>query len=66
VGKPPQALLLRRSLRVYIQGVLDQLPGHPWHICWFPREYVSVGPKKADEREFLFVTQARTDDGGLG
>jgi hypothetical protein len=66
VGKPPQALFLRRSLRVYIQSMLDQLPGHPWHIRRFPCEYVSVSPKKADEREFLFVTQARTDDGGLG
>jgi hypothetical protein len=35
-------------------------------IRWFPCEYVSVSPKKADEREFLFITQARTDDGGLG
>jgi hypothetical protein len=58
-------LLLRRSLRVYIQSMLDQLPRHPWHICWFPYEYVSVSPKEVDEREFLFVTQARTDDGGL-
>jgi hypothetical protein len=56
VGKPLQALLLRQSLWVYIQSMLDQLPGHPWHIRWFPREYVSVGPKEADEREFLFVT----------
>jgi hypothetical protein len=49
-------LLFRRSLRVYIQSMLDQLPGHPWHIRWFPREYFSVSPKEADEREFLFVT----------
>jgi hypothetical protein len=56
VGKPSQALLFRRSLRVYIQSMLDQLSGHPWHIRWFPREYVSVSLKKADEREFLFVT----------
>jgi hypothetical protein len=44
VGKPSQALLFRRSLRVYIQSMLDQLLGHPWHIRWFPREYVSVSP----------------------
>jgi hypothetical protein len=41
---------------VYIQSMLDQLPGHPWHIRCFPREYVSVSPKEADEHEFLFVT----------
>jgi hypothetical protein len=56
VGKPSQALLLRHSLWVYIQSMLDQLPGHHWHIRWFLREYVSVSPKEADEREFLFVT----------
>ena len=36
--------------------MLDQLLGHPWNIRWFPREYVSVGPKEVDELEFLFVT----------
>jgi hypothetical protein len=56
MGKPSQVLLFRHILRVYIQSMLDQLPGHPWHIRWFPREYVSVSPKEADEREFLFVT----------
>jgi hypothetical protein len=56
VSKPSQALLFRRSLWVYIQSMLDQLPGHPCHISWFPREYVLVSPKEADEREFLFVT----------
>jgi hypothetical protein len=56
VGKPSQALLFRRSLRVYIQSMLDQFPRHPCHIRWFPREYVSVSPKEADKREFLFVT----------
>jgi hypothetical protein len=65
VGKPSQALLFGRSLRVYIQSMLDELPRHPWHIGWFPCEYVSVSPKKADEREFLFITQARADDSSL-
>ena len=46
--------------------MLDQLLGHPWHICWFPREYVSVGPKEVDELEFLFVTQPCSDDGCFG
>jgi hypothetical protein len=32
VGKPSQALFFRRSFWVYIQSMLDQLPGHPWHI----------------------------------
>ena len=46
--------------------MLDQLLGHPWHIHWFPREYVSVGPKEVDELEFLFVTQSYSDDGCFG
>jgi hypothetical protein len=36
--------------------MLDQLFGHPWHIRWFPREYVTVGLKKDDEHPFLFLT----------
>jgi hypothetical protein len=44
VGKPSQALLFGYRLWVYIQTMLDQLPGHPWHIYWFPCEYVSVSP----------------------
>jgi hypothetical protein len=44
---------------------IAKLPRHPWHIRWFPCEYVSVSPKEGDEREFLFITQARTDDGSL-
>jgi hypothetical protein len=54
VGKPSQALLFGHGMWVYIQTMLDQLPGHPWHVRWFPPEYVSVSPKEADEREFLF------------
>jgi hypothetical protein len=38
VSKSAQALLLRHSLWVYIQAMLDQLSGHPWHIRWFPHE----------------------------
>jgi hypothetical protein len=56
VGKPPQALFLGVAVGLYIQSMLDQLPGHPWHIRWFPCEYVSVSPKEADEHEFLFIT----------
>ena len=50
--------------RAYFQH--DQLLGHPWHIRWFPHEYVSVDPKEVDELEFLFVTQTRSDDGCFG
>ena len=46
--------------------MLDQLLGHPWHIHWFPREYISVVPKEVDELDFLFVAQASSDDGRLG
>jgi hypothetical protein len=55
MGKPSKALLFGHSLWVYIQTMLDQFPRHPWHIRWFPREDVSVSPKKTDEREFLFL-----------
>jgi hypothetical protein len=55
VSKPSKALLFRHSLWVYIQTMLNHLPGHPWHIRWFPHEYLSVSPKEADEREFLFL-----------
>jgi hypothetical protein len=40
--------------------VLDQIPGHPWHVRWFPSEDVSVSPKEADERVFLFRVKAAT------
>ena len=43
--------------------MLDQLLGH---IRWFPREYVSVGPKEVDELKFLFAAQASPDDSGFG
>jgi hypothetical protein len=45
--------------------VLDQIPGHPWHVCWFPREDVSISLEEADERVFLFRVEARPDGGGL-
>jgi hypothetical protein len=56
VSKSSKALLFGHSLSVYIQTMLDQFPGHPWHICWFLREYVSVSLKETDECEFLFLT----------
>jgi hypothetical protein len=34
--------------------MLNQLPGHPWHLRWFPREDVAVSPEEVDERVFLF------------
>ena len=48
-----------------IQGMLDQLFGYPRHICWFPRKYVSVGPKEVDERKFLFVIELGAYHGRL-
>jgi hypothetical protein len=45
--------------------MLDQIPGHPWHVHWFPSEDVSVSPEEADERVFLFRVEARPDHGGL-
>jgi hypothetical protein len=55
VSKPSKALLFGRNLWVYIQTMLNQFPGHPWHIRWLPRECASVGSKETDEREFLFL-----------
>jgi hypothetical protein len=45
--------------------MLDHISGHPWHVCWFPSEDVSVSPKEADEHEFLFWVKTRPDHGGL-
>jgi hypothetical protein len=45
--------------------VLDQPPGHPWHVRWLPSEDVSVSPKEDDERVFLFRVEARPDHGSL-
>jgi hypothetical protein len=55
VSKSSKALLFGHSLWVYIQTMLDQFPRHPWHIRWFPHEYVSVSSEETDEREFLFL-----------
>jgi hypothetical protein len=33
VSKPSKVLLFRHSLWIYIQTMLDQFPGYPWHIC---------------------------------
>jgi hypothetical protein len=55
VSKSSKTLPFGHSLWVYIQTMLDQLPGHPWHIRWFPCKNVSVSPKETDEREFLFL-----------
>jgi hypothetical protein len=58
-------LSLRGSFRVDVERMLKQLPGHPWHVRWFPSEDVSVSPEEADERVFLFRVEARPDGGGL-
>jgi hypothetical protein len=60
-----EVLSLRGSFRVDVERVLDQLPGHPWHVCWLPREDVSVSPEEADERVFLFRVEAHPDGGSL-
>ena len=45
--------------------MLDQPPGHTWHVHWFPGEDVTVCPKEVDERIFLFGRQTRTDHSRL-
>jgi hypothetical protein len=38
---------------------------HPWHVCWFPCEDVSVSPEEADERIFLFWVKTHPNHGSL-
>jgi hypothetical protein len=52
-------------LGIDLQFVLDQLSRDSRHIRRLPCEYVLVILQKLDERAFLFVIQARADDGGL-
>jgi hypothetical protein len=58
-------LSLRGSFRVDVELMLDRLPGHPWHVRWFPREDVSVSSEEVGERVFLFRVEARPDGGDL-
>jgi hypothetical protein len=46
--------------------MLNQLLGHALHIHWFPREYITVGPKEADECAFLFIVQAVSNQSSPG
>jgi hypothetical protein len=46
--------------------MLNQLLRHTQYIRRFPREYVTVGPKEADEHAFLFVAQAASNQSSLG
>jgi hypothetical protein len=45
--------------------VIGQFSRDSRYIRRFPREYVSVVLQKLDERAFLFVIQAGTDDSSL-
>jgi hypothetical protein len=58
-------LSLRGSFRIDVEGMLDQLPRHPWHVCWLPREDVAVSPEEVDERVFLFGVESRPDGSSL-
>jgi hypothetical protein len=58
-------LSLRGGLWIDVEAVLNQLPGHSWHVRWLPREDVAVSPKEADERVFLFGVEVGPDGGGL-
>jgi hypothetical protein len=53
------------SFWVDVERVLDQPPGHPWHVHWLPSEDVSVSPEEADECVFLFQVKACPDHGSL-
>jgi hypothetical protein len=65
VGETAEVLSLGGSFRIDVEGMLDQLPGHPCHVRWLPREDVAVSPEEVDERVFLFGVETRPDGGGL-
>jgi hypothetical protein len=50
---------------VDLQFVLGQFSRDSRHIRRLPCEYVSVILQELDERAFLFVIQARANDGGF-
>jgi hypothetical protein len=52
-------------LRIGLQFVLVQFSRDSRHILRLPCKYVSVILQELDERAFLFVVEARADDGGL-
>jgi hypothetical protein len=54
VGETAEVLSLGGGLRIDVEAVLNQLPGHSWHVRWLPREDVAVCPEEVDERVFLF------------
>jgi hypothetical protein len=58
-------LSLGCGLRIDVEAVLDQLPGHSWHVRWLPCEDVAVSPEEADEHVFLLGVEAGPDGGGL-
>jgi hypothetical protein len=58
-------LSLGGSFRIDVEAVLDQLPGHSWHVRWLPCEDVAISPEEVDERVFLFGVEAGPDGGGL-
>jgi hypothetical protein len=60
-----QLLSDRPRPRIDLQFVLDQFSRDSRHIRRLPCEYVSVILQKLDECAFLFVIQARADDGGI-
>jgi hypothetical protein len=57
-------LSLGCSFRIDVEGVLDQPPGHPWHVRWLPREDVSISPEEA-EHVFLFGVEPHAYHGSL-
>jgi hypothetical protein len=60
-----QLLSNRPCLRIDLQFVLGQFSRDSRHIRRLPCEYVSVILQELDERSFLFVIEAVTNDGGL-
>jgi hypothetical protein len=66
VGRETTQLLPDRPrLGIDLQFVLNQFSWDSRHIRRLPCEYVSVILQKLDKRTFLFVIQARADDGSL-
>jgi hypothetical protein len=50
---------------IYFEFVLGQFSQDSWHVHGLPCEYIPVILQEPDERAFLFVVEARADNGSL-
>jgi hypothetical protein len=55
----------RPCLRVHFEFVLGRLSQDSRHVCRLPCEHIPIILQELDERAFLFVVEAGTDDCNL-